>query len=893
MINNWNWPGARWWKFDFHTHTPASHDYGKGPNQATLKQRTPEQWIQDFVDASIECVAVTDHNTGAWIDPLKQAVISQNLQERFFLFPGVEISVHGGIHILAIFDQEKTSLDIDYLLRSVDFDGTRGNSDGVTRDSATQVVDKIIRAGGLAIPAHVDDAKGLFREFSGQTLAQVLDNKNIIAMELCNQTVEKPALYRDKGINWTEVLATDAHHPTGTLGDKLPGSHYTWVKMGQPNLEGLRLALLDGDLSIKRSDTDKGNPNQHANQVIESLTIEKARYLGRAQEFECHFNPWLNTIIGSRGTGKSTLLEFMRLLLRRENELPDSLEEDFKKYQEPYKNKKEPGLLTNDTKLSLIYRTDGTRYRLNWQTNVSDTSIEKQTESGEWIASSGEIAQRFPARIYSQKQIFELADPLALLKVIDDSSGFNQWQQQWDELEKTFFSLRAQAREKAVKLQQAPRLHGELDDVKRKLAVFEKSDHAHVLQAYQKTQRQLHLLESWENSWRELGGRIRTLASELEPGTIETEEAEFLSDAQKLTANIQALLADFEALATQADNLDQGWQTTKQNATWYQAWEKAQTDYQALQTELQNSGVNITDYGRFLQEEQRLETELQNLESLKQTVEVLNRQADDELKNLKYHRRLLTENRKKFLEQTLSKNRHVKIEVIGYGECQYAVESFREVIQRPTGLDREIGGSDENSDGLVDQLYSGDGQNLEQRLHDLKQSLNSNNNSFSGWLTKHLQRFRPEDFDRIDIWFPPDSLDVSYSKDGKSFQPISQGSPGQKTAALLAFFLSYGDEPLILDQPEDDLDNQLIYSMIVEQLREIKTRRQVIIVTHNANIVVNGDAELVISLDAVSGQTMKKATGCLQEKPVRKEICEVMEGGTHAFTRRYQRITES
>ena len=158
----------------------------------------------------------------------------------------------------------------------------------------------------------------------------------------------------------------------------------------------------------------------------------------------------------------------------------------------------------------------------------------------------------------------------------------------------------------------------------------------------------------------------------------------------------------------------------------------------------------------------------------------------------------------------------------------------------------------------------------------------------------HIQGLTPEQIDRIRCWFPDDSLDVRYSlKDGESFKPVEQGSPGQKTAALLAFILSYGNEPLVLDQPEDDLDNHLIYDLIVTQLREIKQKRQVLVVTHNANIVVNGDAENVIALDVRSGQTRIVTQGGLQEPSIREEICRVMEGGKEAFDQRYRRINAS
>jgi ABC-type Mn2+/Zn2+ transport system ATPase subunit len=134
-------------------------------------------------------------------------------------------------------------------------------------------------------------------------------------------------------------------------------------------------------------------------------------------------------------------------------------------------------------------------------------------------------------------------------------------------------------------------------------------------------------------------------------------------------------------------------------------------------------------------------------------------------------------------------------------------------------------------------------------------------------------------------------LDVRYSlKDGESFKPEEQGSPGQKTAALLAFILSYGNEPLVLDQPEDDLDNHLIYDLIVKHIREIKQQRQVLIVTHNANIVVNGDAENIVALDVKKGQTCIVTQGGIQDTTIREEICKIMEGGKEAFEQRYRRI---
>ena len=117
----WTFPGSRWWKFDFHTHTPASTDYGKGPNQAVHRQITPEDWLLAYMRADVDCVAITDHNSGEWIDQLTRAL--ENLESQhhkeyrpLYLFPGVEITANSNVHVLAIFDPSKTSADVHQLL---------------------------------------------------------------------------------------------------------------------------------------------------------------------------------------------------------------------------------------------------------------------------------------------------------------------------------------------------------------------------------------------------------------------------------------------------------------------------------------------------------------------------------------------------------------------------------------------------------------------------------------------------------------------------------------------------------------------------------------------------------------------------------------------------------
>lgn len=157
-------------------------------------------------------------------------------------------------------------------------------------------------------------------------------------------------------------------------------------------------------------------------------------------------------------------------------------------------------------------------------------------------------------------------------------------------------------------------------------------------------------------------------------------------------------------------------------------------------------------------------------------------------------------------------------------------------------------------------------------------------------MQKLLQQ--PETFDRLRAWWPDDQLVVEYAKDVKKgrFENIENGSAGQKAAAILAFLLSHGDNPIIVDQPEDDLDNALIYQLIVSQIHANKKRRQIIMVTHNPNIVVNGDAEFVNVLHFHAGQIQILASGGLCEQEVRDHVCHIMEGGAAAFDKRYNRL---
>ncbi len=915
MGTAWNWAGAKWWRFDFHTHTPASDDYGKGPDQAQLKQISPRDWLLNFMRQGIDCLVVTDHNSGAWIDPLKTEVeiLRSEGHPEFrplYIFPGVELTVQGNIHILAVFSLEKTSSDIDSLLGAVKYRATKGASNGCSECSPLEVIEEIYRFGGIAIPAHVDQVSGLF-SLTGNTLTQALECEHVFSIEVIEPSNSKPQSYIDKKLKWSEILGSDSHHPNGTSSSRYPGSHFTCVKMATPSLDGLRLALIDGELSLKRADTIGYDPNRHGQLVLKNIEIYDAKYIGRGTPFSCHLNPWLNSIIGGRGTGKSTVVEFLRLAIKRQGEIPHSLSNEFGKYQKISANRLDDGLLTDSSVIKIEFYKDGAYFRVIWSSNDNNYKIEEVNASGAWIDSPCDILQRFPIRIYSQKQIFELAkEPQALLKVINDAPGvnFRELKREFDEMVTKFLSFRAQEREVLAGLQEESTLIGQLKDIKRKLQLFENAENANIFTTYQRRQNQLRALESWHNSWVNFGTFLRKNAGNMIPPELNTlyfdtsfpEDKEILEKSSQIISTFRELQQQILQISELMDTTSTQWIEKKANLKIFQTITNATKDYNSLLTQLTEMGVDDpSTYGTLVKQRQDIEEKIRNLDTQKKKLAELEENSQKCYTDIHRLRQKITEARSNFLTTTLDNNPYVKINVIPYGNLSISGDEIRDLIGRSGGgFDRDIGiiGGEE---GLLSLLSPTPSKPIEKCINELKKVIFNihRNDPDAIYSVKdkrfatHIQGLTPEQIDRIFCWFPEDSLDVQYSlKNSTSFKPVEQGSPGQKTAALLAFILSYGDEPLILDQPEDDLDNYLIYDLIVTQLREIKQKRQVIVVTHNANIVVNGDSENVIALDIRGGQTKIVAQGCLQEASIRDEICRVMEGGKEAFDLRYKRI---
>ena len=920
----WPYPGSRWWKFDFHTHTPASRDSWWAGKGADL---SPEDWLLAYMAAGIDCVAVTDHNSGEWVDQLKSAYAGMKSEaeagsapedfRELTLFPGVEISVQGGFHLLAILDPTARTGDIDTLLGHVAYAGTKGDSDGVTRKGAAEVVNFVLSVGGIPIPAHADRRKGLLQvkqddplatQQDPNTVRQVLDEQGILAMEVLDRTKPKPAIYRDRKLAWSEVLGSDCHDVKSGIG---LGSHYTWVKMARPSLEGLRLALLDGNgFSIRRSDEGRFDPFSTPAHFITGIDVSRARFMGNDVPEKIRFTPFYNTLIGGRGTGKSTIVQALRLAYRRGGDLKGAhqateLGRRFERFTRVAKGRRGDGALRETTEICVNLVREGVPHRLRWRQDGKGEVVEELGHDGQWKPSASETisAERFPIRLLSQGQIAAMAgdNRQGLLNIIDEAAGVERLHSVLDEARRAYFSQRARLHELEGRLASLPELQRKLAEVQDKLEDLAQSHHTAVLGAHQQAVRQSRETAGTVAQLWAMPGRIEALSQELllddwPEGafdiTRDADALEWRSEAERVLVKTRRMLtqaAETLAVSTQALTSD------RRLDQWRQRADHAQAEYRKLQAVPAARGDEDPQmFGRLAQEGQQLEAQVKELGLLKQEKKRLRIESEAQWLQVLDARKAVTRARADFVRSTLRANDFVRIEVVAFGFDERVIEySLRDLLDvQDERFEDDILRFDrgEAASGLAAVLArAGDSESA---LASVKQKLIGIDSSFGGRFRNYLRRRaeRSEFADHIRCWFPEDDLRIEYSRGGNDWARITEGSQGQRSAALLAFLLAFGSEPLVLDQPEDDLDNHLIYDLVVRQIRENKLRRQLIIVTHNPNVVVNGDAEMVHVLDFRGGQCRVVERGAMQESSVREEVCKVMEGGRKAFERRWARL---
>jgi ABC-type lipoprotein export system ATPase subunit len=904
--------GAKWWKFDFHNHTPKSNDFGKG--NATHMAITPENWLLMYMTAGIDCVAITDHNSGEWIDTLKAALAAMEIADpkpagyrKLFLFPGVEISASGNTHILALFDITADTKKIQALLGAVGFPSDQfGTSDAVTDKSVELVLNEIHKAGGIAIPAHIDKASGLFINQSGNTLKQTLALEGLLAIELIDKTYTKPDVYSQLRLHLAEVIGTDSHIAAQV------GTNYTWVKMAEPSLDALKLALHDGEDGIKRKEEISVEPNFISNRYfIKSLTVTNGFKAGNGTPLKTEFSPWLTSVIGGRGSGKSTILNYLRIALARIDEMPPEVQTEFDKFNQ-IGRRNGTGMLKAETKIEVEIFKDGKLHLIRWD-NSLHTLQEWNIITGTWDAANtvSNIKELFPIQVFSQKELYALTgNPSKLIELIDSQFDKPTWTEAKDKLVSKWLADRATRRQLHSAISEEANIRAQLGSTNNKIALFESSDYKDTLNNFNKlTAANKFFTDNYENvshfifQLEELEQAVPNI--EIPEGindVVVDDSLQFVQILNVALAAAKVKLAEAIALVTPyKENLLEQFNALP----WFAQFDAAKQAYDAIAGSIQELGTE--SYETLIQKRATLNDKLSLIENQKAELATLNANLEllytsiiDKEKELRTKRNEII-GRWRAIDDTT--NPFLIIELHPMADSENANATFRELLRKSGGeFSNDIYAYDENdgnSWGLIARIINEPEATRWQKRYDIivefLSATETDKKNLDLRLARHLDYLKqntPEDIDRLIVWVSEDKLVLKFRKQG-IVEDIQTGSAGERTAGMLGLLLALNDIPLIIDQPEDDLDSKLISSFVVEGFKKLKQKRQLIIVTHNPNIAVNANSDNVVHMDFVSGQVIKAGNNALQDRQIRNAVCEVMEGGRDALNKRYYRISKA
>jgi len=720
-------------------------------------------------------------------------------------------------------------------------------------------------------------------------------------------------IFAGKDVAWGNkslALFQTSDNRTSTF-EKL-GKHSTWVKWAEPTAEALRQACLGQQSRISH------RPPELPTVYISQLVVSNSKFLG---PFDLDFNTQYNAIIGGRGTGKSTILDYLRWGLCDQTAHAD--DDDLAN-----------PTLRRERLINNTLEAVGGQVEVHFSINEISHVVRRDAVTGEILLKVGpedyvkvhedEVRALLPVHAYSQKQLSSVAlrvDELTrfvnapIQRVLDtvdqqitEVSGqfrenYARVRRAWD-LEAS--ASRQRLAEKSL-AEQAANLRGLLTDLSEddRAVLNAKAGVDRAREAEQKAQRSLSDVTDTGAAFLE--------AVRLAVHDLESEESSGAPEGVLASARL-AHAERLDLLSALQQSIESSLSTLAQ----------ANTPGSALYSAQDGVREAINDFDvRYEGVKQRSSTQQTRLDDL---AEVEGRRgAASEL--LQQHER-----DRKSLGDPKAKHAQLRQQLVGLyrDRSQLLTDECDRLTTLSGGLLRA---SVKRGQGLaaIEQKFRGilQGSGVRgARVDDLFANLRASSDPLTTWETvlldlENISRLNADDQHTSELTpnlsrleFPLASqqglrkqitadgwLDLAltplsdepvfeYQTKEEEFIAFSAASAGQQATALLQVLLAQTGMPLIIDQPEEDLDNQIVLN-VVEQIWSAKNRRQLIFASHNANLVVNGDAELVVTCDyrRAGDQSGGKINqqGAIDIPAVRNEITKVMEGGERAFRLRKER----
>ncbi|WEO76087.1 AAA family ATPase [Cryobacterium sp. SO2] len=860
--------GASWFRAALQIN-PYSYKGKAQPSRIFASENDYNTALLDRCEAQgISIIAITDH----WSVDSALQLVADAESRGIVALPGFEANSSEGIHLLVIFEAGTRPGLINAAIGKC---GGVPGQDSATGDSYSRILTEMAAMGALVIPAHANVASsGLLTGRGGLSLVEMVMHSDLHAIGITpsvGEAGQQKAIFRrqppfDRQYPIAMIYSDDVCHPDTLLK---PGGS-TWFKMSRRSLAGIKHAV-----HIPSTRVSVVDPKSSPRAIIREVSWQG----GFIDGVTLTLPDDMTNLIGGRGTGKSTIVESLRFVLEIDplGAAARSDHDGIVKH-----------VLGVGTTVSLVVEAiSPTADRYTIQRTVPGPAVV--------LDSSGTATDLRPedvvgsVEIYGQHELAELANDntavAAMLHRFNPSNGAQTDRK--DLVEKLVDNRERFDRAEGDR----ERLEDELADLDRLQAQADRFKDTDVAKRLEDLRR----LQQDDSVFKEVGDRVAeadkaiaeiaagdlltTLASSIElidesPQKVTLQRA--AAAGQALGVAIRAAIEALKAAAADAKLELAGAKDEWEAAT---AGEKAAHD--EVLRELRVGGLEPEKYLTVSGQLETLKTKAQRIPASDKLLKDLAKERASLVRQLQVNQTAMA----KHLLDTIRDANKATSKAINLRAVQssdrrelIALVKSNTVGQRSTIM---AALEDENFSVAQFVMAARVGAVDLERLYSIKGAQANALINAGEPLFRKLEECCIDQ--AVDVY-----LDTSSGAGAATFRRLDQLSKGQRATALLMLLLGFSSSPLVIDQPEDDLDNRFVFREIVKRLRKLKGHRQIIASTHNANIPVLGDAELIVVLagDGSRAWVAAQGLGSLDEPAILAHAEDLLEGGRDAFNDR-------
>lgn len=868
-----------YYRVDLHVHSPASSDY-QGEQEISHYE-----FVSEFADRGCDMIAITDHHTGEFIDGAIEASaqLERNEGKKIVILPGVELNVFPGVHLLAILGDGGSEGIADLLSRLKVPVGRRGDTTYIIKSQIGDIIDIVHERDGLLIGAHCNSTHGVIKELNGQPRLDWLSALD--ALEIKSGQVEskvsktKSYVTNDLRVTIPFTFGSDSH-------DAAIENSGMWVKMANPSITSLRQLKFEPDLRVRRTVPAA---------LIHGRVVGFTATHGIYADERFRFSPNLNVLLGGRGAGKSAAIDLLRFAYGEE---PSTENDNYAVFANRIKGfLKSVGKVfvvveSADRKTYLITRSGAySQRRPNAIPKFSDAAQVFQVVNNKLMPRNMRPQDVLGIEFYGQGEAARLADRIGeQMRLIDENIDLSEpteiiSETEWELNEEERQVLELEKRAEQLRGEAAARF--ELEERRDRLAETLADPIFAERNRWDSEQNWMQQRQHWVQSVLDkLPGSLPSRSDV--PIDIEGSSAkDVIKKIRDATDRLrESGGADLHRLREKVAGVMS--ELGDYRAEWNRAFESADRSYRARLADLEAKDLEqvAAEHRNLEQELARITTMVvPEIEHIEKQISVLESRRAKHLDKLRTARARRDSLRAKFVGELNSRLGGTVEVSLSNSDTSHYFDAIDGPMQRSGIHNRE--------EQILRICNSFAPQNFVEIIRaesiDHLTAIGITPNS-AKLMTQRLSEEKLFMIERVDV--PPLPC-IQIKREGEnSYTELSSLSVGEKCSAILSIALLNKDKPLVIDQPEDDLDHAFIIDSIVEGIRKAKSDRQIITATHNPNIPVLGDAEMIFRVARQPGNDICQIqnSGGLDLPQITEEV-QRLEGGAEAFERRRQRYT--